>query len=205
MPAETDVINVGLRLIGSSPIISLSDGSKQANAASDIYEELRDDMLRSHPWNFATKRARLARFATAPTYEFDYAYAMPSDWLRTVSVSPNDAGRGTLVHRLEQVDNQRALLASSDQVYLRYVARVSDPNMMSADFRRALAASLARDLAIPLASSNTMQDTFSRQADRAMARARSSDGMGSFPESRPRGSWAASRGGRRSSLHDVNE
>lgn len=205
MPAETDVINVGLRLIGAKPIISLSDGTPSANAAGDIYEELRDDMLRSHPWNFATKRVKLAQLATAPTFEFDHAYALPSDWLRTVSVSPNDAGHGAIVHRLEQIDDQRALLASSDQVYLRYIARVSDPNMMAVDFRRALAVSLARDLAIPLASSNTMHELFARQASQTMARARSADGMGSFPESRPRGSWAASRGGRRGSLHDIND
>lgn len=204
MPAETDVINVGLRLIGAKPIVNLSDGTPSANAAGDIYDELRDDMLRSHPWNFATKRAKLAQFATAPTYEFDHAYAVPSDWLRTVSVSPNDAGRGAVVHRMEIIDNQRALLASSDELWLRYVARIEDPNMMSADFRRALALSLARDLAIPLASSNTMRSMYAEDAKAAMARARSADGMGSFPESRPRGSWAASRGGRRPSMHDIN-
>lgn len=205
MPAETDVINVGLRLIGHTPITSLSDGTQSANVAGDIYAELRDDMLRSHPWGFATRRARLAQLATAPAYEFDYAYALPSDWLRTVSVSPNNAGRGTMVYRLEIVDNQHALLASSDEVWLRYVARIADPNMMTSDFRRALAVSLARDMAIPLASSNTMRDQFAREAKSDMARARSADAMGSFPESRPRGSWATSRGGRRGSMHDIND
>ena len=195
MPSETDVVNVALRLIGQTSIVSLSDGSDTANMADDIYEEVRDDLLRSHNWNFATKRVQLAQSSTDPDFEFDHAYVLPSDWLRTISAHDNDAGHGTVLYRMEQVGSQLVLVCSSDALYLRYVAGVTDPNLMSADFRRAFAESLARDLAIPVASSNTMQEQYAAAALRTLARARSSDSMGSFPEFRPRGSWASSRGG----------
>ena len=68
MPAETDIVNVALRLICGSPITSMTDGTKNGNVANDVFDELRDDMLRSHNWNFATKRASLARSATTPTF-----------------------------------------------------------------------------------------------------------------------------------------
>ena len=195
MSSETDVVNVALRLIGAKTIVSLTDGSDNASVVEDIYTETRDDLLSSHPWNFAIKRVQLARISTAPAFEFDYAYALPSDWLRTVSVHDNDAGHGTVLYRSEQVTGQKALVSSSDSVYLRYVSMVTDTNLMPPDFRRALALSLARDLSIPLASSNTMYEQFTRESARALTRARSSDGMGSFPELRPRGSWASSRAG----------
>jgi hypothetical protein len=197
VPGETDVVNVGLTLVGAAPITSLTDGSTAANAADDIYTEVRDDLLRSHPWNFATKRTTLAKSATTPDFEFDYAYPLPSDWIRNISVHDNDAGHGTILFRVEIVNNQRCIITSSDAVYLRYVYRLTDPNVMSSDFRRALEVSLARDLAVKLASSNVLQDRLSIQADRALARARSSDALGAFPELRPRGSWASQRGGRR--------
>lgn len=196
MPGETDVVNVALVRIGATVIVSLTDGSTSANAANSIYENVRDDLLSSHPWNFATKRARLARLSTDPVFEFDYAYALPSDWLRTISVHNNDAGHGTVLHRMEMIDDQKAVVASSDNIWLRYISRVTDPNFMTADFRNALATVMARDLSITLASSNTLYEQMSKMADRAIARARSADAMGSFPELRPRGSWAASRGGR---------
>ena len=195
MSSETDVVNVALRLIGAKTIVSLTDGSDNASVVEDIYTETRDDLLSSHPWNFAIKRVQLARISTAPAFEFDYAYALPSDWLRTVSVHDNDAGHGTVLYRSEQVVGQKALVSSSDSVYLRYVSMVTDTNLMPPDFRRALALSLARDLSIPLTSSNTMYEQFTRESARALTRARSSDGMGSFPELRPRGSWASSRAG----------
>src|SRR3990167_5505093 len=198
MPGVTDVVNKSLRLIGASSITSLDDGSTSANAADDIYTELRDELLRSHPWNFATKRQKLAQSATTPEFEFDYAYPLPSDWLRTMSVHDNDAGHGTILYRMETInDTQRAIITSSDAVYLRYVYRVTDTNMMTPDFRAVLAASLARDLAIALTSSNTLYELMVEKADKLLAKARSTDALGSFPELRPRGSWAAARGGRR--------
>ena len=195
MASDTDSANVALRLVGQTPITSITDGSVTGNVVDDLFTELLYDMLRSHPWNFATKRVQLARLSTAPTFEFDYAYAHPSDWLRTISVHDNDAGHGTVLYRTEQVDGQNVIVSSSDAIYLRYVYKVTDHNLMSADFRRAFQLALARDLAIPLASSNTMQEVYSREASRALARARSTDALGGFPELRPRGSWASSRGG----------
>ena len=195
MPGVTDVVNKSLRLIGASPITSLTDGSTSANAADDIYTEVRDELLRSHPWNFATKRQQLARSATAPGFEFDYAYPLPSDWLRTISVHDNDAGHGTLLFREEIVGAQRSIVASADAVYLRYVYQMTDPNLMAADFRAALAAALARDMAITLTSSSALEERMTIKADRLLARARSADALGAFPELRPRGSWAGSRGG----------
>lgn len=194
MPSETDIVNGALRLIGGSRVTSLTDGTKNANVASDLYDELRDDLLRSHPWNFATRRKKLAQSSTAPPFEFDHAYPLPDDWLRTISVHQNEAGAGTVLYRVEQVAGQVAIVASADDIWLRYVAKVTDPNMMPADFRRALQLALARDMAVPVAASNTLQDSLAKQAERILARARSSDGLGAFPERRPRGSWAESRG-----------
>ncbi|HDY86919.1 MAG TPA: hypothetical protein ENH82_02250 [bacterium] len=201
MPGETDVVNVALRRIGASRIVSLTDGSKSANAADDVYTEIRDDLLRSHRWNFATKRKKLAQSSTTPTFEFDFAYPLPSDWLRTVSVHDNDAGGGAVLYRMELNAGVRSLLASRSELWLRYVSRVTDTNLMPLDFRIAFEFKLAAALAIPLASSNTLEDTMTKKADRVTARARSADAMGSFPESRPRGSWANSRGGGRRRDH----
>ncbi len=205
MASETDIINVALRRVGASRIASRTDGSESANVADDIYDEVRNELLRAHPWNFATKRKKLAQSSTTPTFEFDHAYPLPSDWLRTISVSDNDAGYGTLLYRSELIGTQHAIVTSADDVWLRYVFQVTDPNLMTSSFRTALAFALARDFAISLASSNTLHDRMEIKAERFLNRARSNDALGAPPELRPRGSWAASRGGwrrRRDLLHD---
>jgi hypothetical protein len=196
MPSVTDMVNVSLRLIGQTPISSLTDGSTTANVMDDLYTEARDQLLRMHNWNFATKRSKLAQSSTAPPFEFDYAYPLPSDWIRTVSAHDNDAGYGGLLYRMEFVGSQRVIVCNSDQVYLRYVYQVSDANLMTPDFRECLEILLARNGALAIASSNVMFDTYDKKFKQVLARARSTDSMGSYPEMRPKGSWAKSRNGR---------
>ena len=202
MSSGTIIINQALRAIGGDRITSRTDGSVNANIADDIYDEVRDRLLRSHPWNFATKRQQLSRSATAPAFEFDYAYPLPSDWIRTISVHDNDSGYGTLLYREELVASQRCIVASSDSIYLRYVYQITDANLMAADFRAALASALARDMAIPVASSNTLREEMAAQHLQDILKAKNSDAQGGFPEMRPRGSWASSRGGYRTGRDD---
>ena len=193
--SETDLINAALRLIGGTRITSLTQGVKNSNVGQDLYEIVRDDLLRCHNWNFATKRVELGRSVTLPAFEFDYGYAVPTDWMRTVSVHDNDAGIGTIVYCEENLNDQRCILASAENVYLRYVAQVTDPNLMAADFRKALVTSLARDMSLPITSSNTLREFYEKKADRDILRAKGSDALGSSPERRPAGSWVTSRGG----------
>lgn len=196
MPSsETAIINAALRKIGGKRIASRTDGSKEANVADDLFDSVRDDLLRSHNWNFASKSVELARSATTPVLEFDYGYAVPSDWLRTVSVHDNDAGAGALAFREELLNSQRVLLAGAENVYLRYVARVEDPNLWPSDFIAALEFALARDLAIPVAQSSALHEAMDGLATKWIRRAKSHDAMGSPPAKRPAGSWATARQG----------
>ena len=66
---------------------------------------------------------------------------------------------------------------------------------MPPSFRIALSSSLARNLAITIANSNVLEDQLAARAEKDLAKAKSIDAMGSFPEPRPRGSWALSRNG----------
>lgn len=195
MSSDTDIVNVSLRLLKAQRIASLTDGSNGANAANDVFTEVRDDLLRSHNWNFATKRQKLAQSATAPTFEFDNAYPLPADWLRTVSVHNNDAGAGTVLYREEEVDDQGAIVTSADELWIRYIYKVTDANRMTADFRKAFSYALA--LAIPGVPnlSTSREDLLERAAARLLRRAKHSDAVGSAPESRPAGSWVTVRGG----------
>ena len=196
MPSETDIANIAFRLVGGTRITSLTQGTPNANAVQDLYPEIRDHLL-EFPWNFTTKRVQLARSTTAPSFGYDYAYTLPSDWVFTISVHDNDAAAGTLDYRHEQVASQNVITTDSLEVYLVYTHRETDTNLMSAAFRRALASALARDLAITIANSNVLEDQLSKRATKDLARAKSLDAMGSFPEARPRGNWAGSRNGAR--------
>lgn len=196
MPSKVDIANDALRIIGATRITSFSDGTKNANVLVDIYDDTRQELLQ-FPWNFSTSRVKLAQLTAVPAFGFDHAYALPSDWVYTVSVHNNDRGIGTIFYREENLDDQNVLVSDADNVYLRYTFNLEDPNRMSAKFRKALIAALARDMAIAITNSNTLEEKMEVRAKKFLNKAKSSDGIQSFPELRPRGSWANNRNGLR--------
>jgi len=196
MPSKTEIANGALRLVGAGRVTNVdTDGTPKAQTVLDLYEDVRKELLRSHNWNFATKREKLAQSSTTPEFEFDYAYPIPSDWIRTKSVTDNDAGYSTILYRMEFVGSQRCIVCSADQVYLRYIFNAEDPNKYSADFVRAFELLLGRDLALPITASRTLRADLDAEYKRVISQAKSTDSQGQFPELRPRGSWANSRRG----------
>ena len=198
MASETEVVNQALTLLGAERIAAIDDGSVNAVRASTIFAKLRDDLLRSSEWDFATIRDKLAQLGTDPIYGYAHAYAIPANWIRTIAVHHNENGTGNFDYRHETLNGQDVIVTDLDDVWMTYVFRNVDVSRWPADFERAMVEALARDLAVAVTASNTLQQTYEKRAPHTLARAKNVDSMGSFPERRPRGSWASSRGGRRS-------
>ena len=194
MPAsDTDIANRALRLLKAGRITDIDAQEKNANVLRDIYDEVRAEILRAHTWKFATKFKILGRLSTSPAMRWDHAYALPSDWVRTISLHDNDAGTGNVAFEEAEIEDVGALFCSIETAYLSYVYEVTDPNRLSPGFRTAFAFALAVQApgianigAVALASLNT-------EARKKLNRAKSTDSLGSPPRKRPAGSWATSR------------
>jgi hypothetical protein len=189
MADVTGICNSALAKIGAGRITALGEASKNASLCAELYDKCRDDLLRAHSWNFATARAKLARQAEAPAFGPAYAYALPADWIRCVSAHGSADGGPAVVYRIEGA----GLLSDAEQVYLRYVRRVADANLMPADFREALACLLARELAVPIAQSGSLEEKLEARFRTRLRRARTTDGLEDQPEPMPIGAWAAVR------------
>ena len=196
MAREVGIVNTALQLIKhSKQITSLTSGTKEANAAEAIFDELRDLVLDMHHWNFATRRQKLARLTGSgdpPVFEFDYAYQLPSDHIRAVSVSDNSDGRGLLIYRIEA----DRVVTDATEVYLVYIARITDPNAMPPTFRRALSKLIASQLATALAQSTSLQQMLYEQyVDQDLPTAKSIDSLQDFPVDLPESDWITARDG----------
>lgn len=192
MADEVGICNSALVKIGASTIVSLTEiNNKNARLCNEQYEKKRDELLRLHPWNFAIKRQKLAQVATDPNFGFQNAYQLPSDWIRTVEVFDTETGRGVSEYSLEG----QKILSDWPDLWLLYVSRITDVNEMTPDFREALAWFIGRDLAIPIAQSNSIFQLAGVEFRRALARAKSTDGIEDFPERFPETSWTVIRRG----------
>jgi hypothetical protein len=164
------------------------------NFTEELYY-VRASITTVYSTNPVLDQAAVLDTSPAPGYEFDYAYALPDDWIRTVRVCDNDAGVGTVSYREAEVRNVGVLLASTEKLYLEYVYKVTDPDRMPTDFETALAFELAVQMPGISNLSAAAWESLEAMAKRRYIRAKSADALGSPPPQRPMGSWAAARQG----------
>ena len=124
--SDVAIANLALQKLGSGHITSLSQDDPSARAVNACYEQIRDMELRKHPWNFARKRTTLAPDATTPSFDFDYAFPLPSDCLRSAvarDVHSNRARKGATIRRgyhLRADNLRRHILFHLERSYTEY-------------------------------------------------------------------------------------
>lgn len=152
MADETSITNLALAKLGISPVMALTDDSKQAQFANRFYAQTRDEVLSSHRWNFAMRRAALNRLATGPDFEWEFAYQLPSDCLRVVQLNGYEPTEQQGLFAIEADQ----LLTDAEEAQVRYIARVTDGSFYPPLFSQALATLLASRLAGPLTGSREL-------------------------------------------------
>jgi hypothetical protein len=180
--ATTDVVicSNALLLVGDDPINSLAETSKRAKIAANLYPQMKKALLRAGAWNCAVTRVALAPDATAPVFDYTYAFPLPSDCLRVLQIGQTGSEPD---HRVEG----RKVLSDDNPCYLRYVREISE-----GDFDEQLAHTLtlimAAAMAYPLTKSAAFAKEMADKASRAVREAMAIDGvenpgelLGDFP------------------------
>lgn len=165
MPANsTDIVNDALARLGISQITSLTDGSKQAQFASRMYDQTRDEVLALRDWTFAVKRATLSQAASGNS-EWLYAYTLPADFLRLVQINNDEIG--TIKHKFALEGNK--IFTDSATLAVVYIAQITDVSLYSPLFVECLSIKLAAKLAGPLAGDRKMALEFLALFDKVAA------------------------------------
>jgi hypothetical protein len=187
--SEVEIANRALLRVGATRITSLEEASANARAVNALFTTVRDAELRSHVWNFAIKRARLAADATAPAFGPANAFPLPSDFLRLL---PPD--KDTHYNDLDwRVEGRRILTDAAAPLDIRYIYRVTDPNEMDALFREAFSMRLARELCEPLTQSNTKIQLIATDYEVAIRAARKADAFEEVAIEPPEDTWLSVR------------
>ncbi len=170
MASVVNICNSALNLIGASTISALTEDTKNARLCNQRYEPVRNRVFRGHNWNCLIKRVELARNSTAPVVEFNYAYALPSDFLRVMKIhnGTTDSIAADLPYKVEG----KNIVTDQTTVYLVYVALDTDPNNYDAYLREAISHQLAADLAYAITNNATLANNYLTRADERLREAR---------------------------------
>lgn len=174
--SDVQICNSALIKVGTDLIITLEEDNKRARVCKHQYPLLRDEVLRAHPWNFATARVQLAEVLPAPTFgEYEKWFELPDDCLRVLNIINGDG--------LKWAVEGDKLLVNTDSVNIRYIKRVTDTTLYDANFTEVLATRIAADLAWSLVQDAEMQEKIMAQYNRLVRPARSYDAQeGSAPK-----------------------
>lgn len=176
MASVIQVANRALTKLGALRIISLADDSKQARAVASCFEDLRDDELRAHRWQFAMKRVELAAMSDTPPFGYKYQYALPPDFLRMDMVDdryPSAVMDNYIdAEYLDWTVEGNLILTDIDApLKLRYISRVEEPNSWDSNFREALASRIAMEICEDLTQSDTKKAAAQNDYKRAITQA----------------------------------
>jgi hypothetical protein len=89
MITKLNIINNALTQLGHAPVNSLIDQDELVVSAELIFDSVLPAVLAQGNWRFATKIEQLSQLVETPPQPYLYVYALPSGWLKTLSVWPN--------------------------------------------------------------------------------------------------------------------
>lgn len=151
--SPTEIANFALSKLGATRIYDLDDaGEKKARTARIHYDQVREEVLRAHRWNFAMRRGILTRLVERPAYGFEYQFAMPMDFIRLDEVNQRgvwERGQRAEFFEIEGGNDSSGLvlLSDSEEAKIRYVANVTDTTKFDSLFTAAFSTLLASRMA----------------------------------------------------------
>lgn len=166
---ETTICNDALIKLGAQTILSLDDNNDVARKLKNRYPQMRNLLLASHPWNFATKRLELAPDPVQPLYQYAQRFLLPADCLRVYGTD--------LPEPQEWVVEDGFLLCHFDIVRIRYIREIVETAKYPPAFVEALSSFIAFEMCYGITQSGSLKEAMKKYFDADLRLARSYDGQ----------------------------
>lgn len=170
MANAVSICSNALLMLGAQTINDLNEPVDRAKIASNLYETVRDDLLRDHPWNCTIRRSVLSPDAEPPAFGYSNQFELPADCLRVLEVSESGS-------QIDYLLEGRRLLANTTVLELRYVYLNDVENTWDAGLVKLLTVAMAAAMAYPITQSAALQQSFEQKLEQAKRRARAIDGQ----------------------------
>lgn len=169
-PSVVGIWNRALQLLGCNSVQKTSDTSKNALECLKCYDPILESVLSAHPWRFATVNSPgLAADSPVPEWGRANSFSLPTDYLNACADYPEDSSLCTDY----EIQEGRIYTDNDAPLYIRYIAKITDPAKMPAYFRELLAHEMALAMCEALTQSNSKKNSLlSAQIPRAWSFAR---------------------------------
>ena len=169
---DIEVAQKAMVLIGLQPLTSFSDNTYEALVANTIYEDMVEDCLAQHNWNFATGQKLLSRLTDVPVDRFEAAYALPTNpaVIQVLTVTIDSTPQIYDIYERSVFINA----SETDEVVLNYVFRVETQYWPPA-FTMWVIFRLASILALSVTRKGDIASSYTQLAEGQFRKAKSRD------------------------------
>jgi hypothetical protein len=175
MATKVSICSNALLLIGDSPINDfqvVGVDQDRVTLVSNLWEYTKDAMIRAHNWSCCVKRVQLTHTVDGPAWgnksEYQYAFELPGDCLRVLSVWPNQTP-------ISHVVEGQQILCNETPIYLRYIFRNDIVESWDAGLVDVMTSAMAAACAYPIKQSGDLKDRFDREVFVKLRNARARD------------------------------
>ena len=169
---DIEVAQKAMVLIGLEPLTSFTDSTDEALVANTIYEDVVEDCLAQHNWNFATGQKAMSRLTDVPVDRWDAAYALPTNpaVIQVLTVTIDDTPQTYDIYERNVYINA----SENDTVVLNYVFRVETQYWPPA-FTMWVIFRLASILALSVTRKGDVASSYTQLAENQFRKAKARD------------------------------
>ena len=196
MATEIQIAKLALQHVGDRfDISSLTESSTEAEQVNLIFADVRDAMLRQHPWNFAKKFTSPAALDGTPPSLWTFMYLYPNDALRILGIT-NPLGREQPPIKFEigrNSSDKRCVFTDEESPEIIYIAQITNTEEYDPEFSLAFSFGLAARLAMPLTGDRGIATELQTLADKYVHIAWETDSSEGIEPSKPEATWITDR------------
>lgn len=187
MPSQVtqiEICNSALLKVGADVISDIEADDRTAVVCNTLWNSVRDQVLREHPWHFAVKRAVLAPTGTTPLFEYAYAYDLPNDCIRMLGMDDPD---------IDWIVESGQILSNETTLNAHYIFRCEDESLWDPSFGEAFSWKLAEQICYALTQSLPLKQEMTKGYKEQLAMARSMNGVEGIMKGLIADTWSQER------------
>lgn len=179
---KTQVANLALDLIRSSPLVSFEDtSSSEGRWLNRNFDHAAHTLMRAYPWNFAKEFRTIPADETAPPFKWSYAYSLPAGWARVTPINRYGGRYGDIVPH--EIVGSKIYANESAPLYVILIMDVSsNPGVWDDLFTEMMRCTLALGMANKFTGKSKHIELASQLLGQATAKAEEIDAFEGTPE-----------------------
>jgi len=184
---DTTIANNALARVGAERIGDIEDTTKGARLCKALLPTLKEELIESALWGFASKTVTLPRLAETPPHA-QAAFQLPNDCVRVGYIDGLPRNRESI--KKWRIQGRTLLLLGGfvpNPLNIQYVSKTVPVSDYSPAFRLALEYRLAAEIALGIPESKTLHDRLDKKAIKQLSIAASYDAVQGSSEYRKEG------------------